>query len=43
MDDVFAPLSGVITADVQDQITLCNRAASAILGRASAEIWHASR
>src|SRR5512141_3254310 len=39
LDDVFASiLSGVITADVQDQITLCNRAASAILGRASAEI-----
>jgi PAS domain S-box-containing protein len=28
----------VITADVQDQITLCNRAASSILGRASVEI-----
>jgi PAS domain S-box-containing protein len=28
----------VITADAQDQITLCNRAAAAILGRASAEI-----
>ena len=28
MDDVFASIvSGVITADVQDQITLCNRAA----------------
>jgi adenylate cyclase len=39
MDDVFASIvSGVITADVQDQITLCNRAASAILGHASAEI-----
>jgi adenylate cyclase len=39
MDDVFASIvSGVITADVQDQITLCNRAASLILGRASAEI-----
>ncbi|HLF73495.1 MAG TPA: adenylate/guanylate cyclase domain-containing protein [Anaerolineales bacterium] len=39
MDDVFASIvSGVITADVQDQITLCNRAASGILGRASAEI-----
>ncbi|RPJ28883.1 MAG: adenylate/guanylate cyclase domain-containing protein [Chloroflexi bacterium] len=39
MDDVFASIvSGVITADVQDQITLCNRAASSILGRASAEI-----
>ena len=39
MDDVFASIvSGVITADVQDQITLCNRAASTILGHASAEI-----
>jgi adenylate cyclase len=39
MDDVFASIvSGVITADVRDQITLCNRAASTILGRASAEI-----
>ena len=39
MDDVFASIvSGVITADVQDQITLCNRAAAAILGQASAEI-----
>jgi PAS domain S-box-containing protein len=39
MDDVFASIvSGVITADVQDQITLCNRAASTILGQASAEI-----
>jgi PAS domain S-box-containing protein len=28
----------VITADVQDQITLCNRAAASILGHASAEI-----
>jgi len=39
MDDVFASIvSGVITADVQDQITLCNRAAAAILGHTSAEI-----
>jgi PAS domain S-box-containing protein len=39
MDDVFASIvSGVITADVQDQITLCNRAACSIIGRASAEI-----
>ena len=39
MDDVFASIvSGVITADVRDQITLCNRAAASILGRASAEI-----
>ena len=39
MDDVFASIvSGVITADVQDQITLCNRAAASILGQVSAEI-----
>ena len=39
MDDVFASIvSGVITADVQDQVTLCNRAAASILGRTSAEI-----
>ena len=39
MDDVFASIvSGVITADVQDQITLCNRAAAAIMGHTSAEI-----
>lgn len=39
MDDVFASIvSGVITADVQDQITLCNRAAASILGNTVAEI-----
>ena len=39
MDDVFASIvSGVITADIQDQITLCNRAAASIIGHASAEI-----
>jgi PAS domain S-box-containing protein len=39
MDDVFASIvSGVITADVDDQITLCNRAAAAFLGQASSEI-----
>lgn len=39
MDDIFASIvSGVITADVRDQITLCNRAACSILGQASAEI-----
>ena len=39
MDDVFASIvSGVITADVQNQITLCNRAAATILGQTSAEI-----
>jgi len=39
MDDVFASIvSGVITADVQDQITLCNRAAASIFGHTSAEI-----
>jgi len=35
MDNVFASIaSGVITANIQDQVTLCNRAAEAILGRA---------
>jgi PAS domain S-box-containing protein len=39
MDDVFASIvSGVITADVEDQITLCNQAAATILGQASSEI-----
>jgi len=39
MDDVFASIvSGVITADVEDQITLCNQAAASILGQTSAEI-----
>jgi len=39
MDDVFASIaSGVITADVEDQITLCNRAASSILGQAPIDI-----
>jgi PAS domain S-box-containing protein len=39
MDNIFASIaSGVITADVRDQITLCNRAAEAILGHAAVEI-----
>ena len=39
MDDVFASIvSGVITADVQDQNTLCNQAAASILGQTTAEI-----
>ncbi len=39
MDNIFASIaSGVITADIQDQITLCNRAAENILGRAAAEM-----
>src|SRR5215510_6590404 len=39
MDDVFASIaSGVITADVKNLVTLCNRAAAAILGHTSAEI-----
>ena len=34
MDNVFASIaSGVITADIEDQITLCNRAAGEILGQ----------
>ncbi len=34
MDNVFSSIaSGVLTSDVQDQITLCNRAAESILGQ----------
>lgn len=34
MDNIFASIaSGVITANVQDQITLCNKAAETILGQ----------
>lgn len=39
MDNIFASIaSGVITADIKDQITLCNRAAEAILGHTAADI-----
>jgi PAS domain S-box-containing protein len=39
MDNIFASIaSGVITADIQDQITLCNRAAESILGHARPDI-----
>ena len=39
MDNIFASIaSGVITADVQDQITLCNRAAERIIGQETPEI-----
>jgi PAS domain S-box-containing protein len=39
MDNIFASIaSGVITADVHDQITLCNRAAESILGRETIEV-----
>ncbi len=39
MDNIFASIaSGVITADVQERITLCNRAAERILGRRMDEI-----
>ena len=39
MDNVFASIaSGVITADVENQITLCNRAAETILGSAAADL-----
>ncbi|MEW5868696.1 MAG: adenylate/guanylate cyclase domain-containing protein [Chloroflexota bacterium] len=38
MDNVFASIvSGVITADVQHRISLCNRAAQSILGRTTQE------
>jgi PAS domain S-box-containing protein len=39
MDNIFASItSGVITTDIQDQITLTNRAAERILGSASSDI-----
>ena len=39
MDNIFASIaSGVITADIQNQITLTNRAAETILGSASSDI-----
>ncbi len=39
MDNVFASIaSGVITADIENQITLCNRAAETILGSAAANL-----
>ena len=39
MDNIFSSIaSGVLTADVQDQITLCNRAAETILGQTIAEL-----
>ena len=39
MDNVFASIaSGVITADIEDKITLCNQAASQILGRATTDL-----
>ena len=39
MDNIFSSIvSGVITADMRDRITLCNRAAERILGRKPEEI-----
>jgi adenylate cyclase len=39
MDNIFASIaSGVLTADVKDQITLCNRAAESILGYTITEL-----
>jgi len=39
MDNIFSSIvSGVITADIEDQVTLCNRAAESILGITSADI-----
>ncbi len=39
MDNVFASItSGVITADIEDQITLANRAAETIIGKATADM-----
>ncbi len=39
MDNIFASIaSGVLTADVGDQITLCNRAAESILGQSMGKL-----
>ncbi len=39
MDNIFASISsGVITADIEDMITLCNRAAEGIIGQATSQI-----
>jgi len=39
MDNIFASIaSGVITADIEDMITLCNHAAEAIIGQTAAQI-----
>jgi PAS domain S-box-containing protein len=39
MDNIFASIaSGVITADIEDLITLCNRAAEAIIGQTALQI-----
>ena len=39
MDNIFASIaSGVITADVEDMITLCNRAAESIIGQTAPQI-----
>ncbi len=39
MDNVFASIaSGVLTANVQDQITLCNRAAESLLGQTTGDL-----
>lgn len=39
MDNIFASIaSGVITADVSDMITLCNRAAESIIGQTANQI-----
>lgn len=39
MDNIFASIaSGVITADISDMITLCNRAAEGILGQTASQI-----
>ncbi len=38
-DDIFASIaSGVVTADIQNRITLCNRAAAAMLGTSAPEL-----
>lgn len=43
MDNVFASIvSGVITTDISDTITLCNRATESILGKSAGEIMGSS-
>lgn len=39
MDNIFASIaSGVITADIEDMVTLCNRAAEGILGQTAHQV-----
>lgn len=39
MDNIFASIaSGVITANIEDQVTLCNRAAEGIIGQSAQQV-----